>query len=90
MTKNQNDKIKITLSSDIAQIDRKNRHVVINNIMVNGVEKNVNYQIMDTYDFSDIILDSLPKGTYKLNGVLRYYLDFGKHEIPFEESFTVK
>jgi len=85
-----NNGIKLTLSSDIAQLIKQNRHIVISKIQYNGKDKKVNYELNDNYSFADIVLDSLQKGNYRLEGVVRFYERTGKIDIPFNEKFKIE
>lgn len=82
--------VKLTLTSKNGQIDRENRHILINNLILNGKESKLKYKIEDNYSFADIKFDSLKKGTYHLNGTLRYYEREGKIDIPFEKKFSIE
>lgn len=82
--------IKITLSSIFAQKTFERRQVMINKIQLNGQDKKVNFRLNDNHSFADIILDSLQKGNYRIEGVLRYYVRTGIFDVPFEEKFNVE
>ncbi|RED37915.1 hypothetical protein DFQ10_1141 [Winogradskyella eximia] len=90
ITQIQNNSIKINLSSDIAQSIKENRHIIIDNIKLNGINEKIDYKIMENHSFADIELDSLKNGKYTLNGILRYYHRNGKIDIPFRETFEIK
>lgn len=82
--------IKITLSSILAQKTFEKKQVIINKIQLNGQDKKVNFRLKDNHSFADIILDSLQVGSYRLEGVLRYYERTGIFDVPFEEKFNVE
>ena len=86
---NTDKNVTVTLSSDVIQLEKENRQIIVNSIHHNGRKTETNHFINDNYAFADITLDSLQKGNYKLIGVVRYYLRSGKIDIPFEESFKV-
>jgi hypothetical protein len=81
---------KLTLTSKYGQTIKNNRLIIINKIEQNGQEKKVDYKLKDNYSFADIEFDSLQKGTYRINGILRFYERNGKIDIPFEKEFTVE
>lgn len=82
--------IKLTLTSKYGQSIKENRHVIINDIEFNGQEKNTDFKLKDNYSFADIELNSLQSGSYKINGILRFYDRDGKIDIPFEKEFKVE
>ena len=77
----------LTLTSKTGQESKKNRHIVIQSIKLNGKERNIDYELKDNHSFADIEFDSLQKGSYYINGVLRYYTRNGKIDIPFDKKF---
>lgn len=85
-----NNNVVITLAGKGIQQDRENRHIIINALERNGKATRVDHFLHTNYAFADIKFDSLQKGNYQLNGIVRYYKRTGKIDIPFEESFTVK
>jgi hypothetical protein len=80
----------LTLTSKYGQDIRENRHIIINKIEFNGIEKKADYKLNKNYSFADIEFDSLQKGNYKINGLLRYYERDGKIDIPFQKEFKVE
>lgn len=86
----ENNKVKITLLSKIAQGNNTKRRILVNNITLNGSKKNIKYDIIKNYSFADIDIETKNKGKYKLYGTIKYYdLDL-TYEIPFNEEFIVK
>ena len=82
--------IKLTLTSKNGQISKKDNHIIIQSIKFNGKKKNIDYKLKDNFSFADIEFDSLQKGSYYINGVLRYYTRNGKIDIPFDKKFEYK
>ena len=82
--------IKLTLTSKYGQDIRENRHILINKIEFNGKEEKVDFKLKENYSFADIELDSLRNGTYKINGILRFYHREGKFDMPFDKVFEVE
>ncbi len=82
--------IKLTLTSKYGHNIKENRHIIIDNIEFNGQEKKVNYNLKDNYSFADVEFDSLKSGTYKINGILRFYHRERKFDIPFDKVFKVE
>ncbi|WP_179321170.1 hypothetical protein [Winogradskyella helgolandensis] len=82
--------IKLTLTSKFGQSITENRHVVINSIKFNGQEKKVYFKLKDNYSFADIEFDSLQSGTYKIDGLLKFYGRYGEVESWFEREFIVE
>jgi len=90
ITKKTGNGVKLTLTSKYGQSIKENRHVIINNIEFNGEEKSTDFKLKDNYSFADIELNSSQSGTYKINGILRFYERDGKIDIPFEKEFKVE
>ena len=82
--------IKLSLTSAYGQTIRENRRIIINKIEFNGNEKKINYELKDNFSFTDIEFDSLQKGSYQINGILRYYERDEKIDIPINEKFEVE
>ena len=82
--------IKLTLTSKYGQSITENRHIVINSIQFNGQEKKIYYKLKDNYSFADIEFDSLQSGTYKINGILKFYGRYGEVHSGFEREFKVE
>jgi hypothetical protein len=82
--------IKLTLTSRYGQNIKENRHILINKIEFNGKEEKVNFKLKDNYSIADIEFDSLQTGTYKINGILRFYHRERKYDIPFDKTITVE
>lgn len=82
--------IKLTLTSRFGQPIRENRHILIDKIELNGKEEKVDFKLKDNYSIADIEFDSLQTGTYKIDGILRFYHRERKFEIPFDKTFKVK
>jgi len=82
--------IKLTLTSKFGQSITENRHIVINSIKFNGQEKKVYFKLKDNYSFADIEFDSLQSGTYKIDGLLKFYGRYGEVESWFEREFIVE
>jgi len=81
---------KIILSSKDAQIMRENRYIIIDTIQHDNQIKKINYKLEENYNFADINLGNLAKGSYTLKGHLKYYHRDGKFTIPFQEKFVIK
>jgi hypothetical protein len=90
ITRKTDNGIKLTLTSKYGHNIKENRHIIIDNIEFNGQEKKVNYNLKDNYSFADVEFDSLKSGTYKINGILRFYHRERKFDIPFDKVFTVE
>jgi len=90
ISKQNKNGIKLTLTSRNGQTKEEKRQVLINNIKFNGLEKKIDYKLKDNYSFTDIEFDSLQKGIYKINGVLRFYEREGKVDIPFHKEFKIE
>ncbi|WCO03495.1 hypothetical protein [Psychroserpens ponticola] len=82
--------IKVSLTSNLELYKIKNRHIIVNKIEFNGREKKVEYTLKERYSFVDFEFDSLQKGTYRINGIFRFYEGNKKIDIPINEVFTVK
>jgi len=82
--------IKLTLTSKFGQSITENRHIEINSIKFNGQEKKIYFKLKDNYSFADIQFDSLQSGTYKIDGVLKFYGRYGEVESWFEREFEVE
>lgn len=85
-----NNKYILTLSSKYGQRFPENRHILIKSIQENKNDKHVSYKIKDNYSFANIEFDTLQKGNYKINGVLKFYERDGEFEIPFEKTFSIE
>ena len=89
-TKINENGIKLSLTSKYGQTIRENRRIIINEIEFNGNEKKINYELKDNFSFADIEFDSLQKGSYQINGILRYYERDEIFDIPINEKFEVE
>ncbi|MQP24034.1 hypothetical protein GFJ94_03020 [Flavobacterium sp. LMO8] len=87
--KNDNKNVLI-LSSKYGQRFPENRHIYIKSIKKDNINKQISYNLNDNYSFANIEFNTLEKGNYKINGILKYYERDGEFEIPFEKKFTVK
>lgn len=83
-------KYKLTLFSEFGQKNIKNGHVLINSIKRNKIYEKVSFNIKNNYSFADIEFDTLQPGTYKIEGIIKYYDREGEFEIPFQKPFVVE
>ncbi|PQJ31984.1 hypothetical protein BST92_08630 [Nonlabens arenilitoris] len=82
--------IKLTFTSEYGQAIKENRHIIINQMELNGQQKMIDYKLKDNYSFADIEFQSLQKGTYEIDGALRFYGRDGEIDIPFHKTMEVK
>ncbi|TCI84888.1 hypothetical protein [Tenacibaculum sp. M341] len=85
-----NNKVQINLSSDIIQQLPSKRVVKVDQILFEGKQREINYELVKDYTFSNILLDSLSQGKYEIKGKVKIYDRAGEFDIPFKEKFEVK
>ncbi|MEO9952840.1 MULTISPECIES: hypothetical protein [Nonlabens] len=80
----------IILSSEIAQHNPYNRHVLVDQLTSNRKKVDLKYDSVGDFSFYKITLDSLENGIYSLKGRVKYYNRDGEFEVPFSQEFEVK
>lgn len=81
---------KIILFSNVFLLIKQENLIIVDKIIFNGFEKKMDFNITKNHGFTDIILDSLTSGTYKIEGTVQYFNRNGKTAIPFREEFKVQ
>ena len=87
---NNVNKTEIILSSEIAQHNPYNRHVLVDQLTSNRKKIDLKYESVEDFSFYKIVLDSLENGIYNLEGRVKYYNRDGEFEVPFSQEFEVK
>lgn len=87
--KTENGQIYINLSGEFLYPEKRVQKIIVEQIYLDKNEINLDFKILDNYNFGTIVIDSIEKGDIHLKGKVVRYSRHEIIEIPFDSKFSL-